>query len=228
MPLQVIMNERGRQRYGNEIRQAAESAGISVAEWSPQTAAELRDRLGGWRDAWLVSVYFGHIVGKELLEAVEGRAVNLHPSLLPWCRGAHTNVYPIIERSPAGVTLHVMTPLVDRGPILVQREVQVLSSDTAGSLYTRLEDEGLRLLLEYWPTGVLGAWPGRAQSKGGSEHRVSDLEALSEYDLDSHPEARTFFDLLRARTFPPYRGLRVTIDGRVVEAQVTLRGDDVQ
>lgn len=223
LPARVVLNAPGRQREAAGMRDAVAGAGVQVEEWSPETRERLLALGRGRGDAWLLSVYFGHLLDAELLDAFGGRAVNLHPSLLPWCQGVHTNVWPIVEGCPAGVTLHAMVPRVDAGPVLAQREVAVEPWDTAATLYARLEAEALRLLREAWPAAVLDAWPGTPQAGGGSRHRIADMRALDEYRLDDHPEARAFFDLLRARSFPPFPGLRVRSGGRTVEATVTLR-----
>ena len=225
-PVLVVLNERAKQREAERIREEAEALGVQVREWSPETRERMIEVLRTRANAWIVSIYFGHILDETVLDAVQGRAVNLHASLLPWCRGVHTNVYPFIEHCPAGVTLHVMTRGVDRGGILAQREVPLQPWDTGQTLYQKLEDEGLGLLLESWPNVVLASWPGRPQPVGGSEHKTSELATLDTYLLDGREEARAFFDLLRARTFPPHAGLRVIIDGRVVEATVQLKQID--
>ncbi|HEV2150420.1 MAG TPA: formyltransferase family protein [Longimicrobiaceae bacterium] len=222
-PLRVVLNAPGKQRDAAGMRAAAAGAGVPVDEWSPEARERLLSLARERGDAWLLSVYFGHLLDAELLDAFGGRAVNLHPSLLPWCQGVHTNVWPIVEGCPAGVTLHAMVPRVDAGPVLAQRTVPVEPWDTAATLYARLEAEALCLVREAWPAGVLAAWPGTLQGQGGSRHRVADMRALDEYGLDEHPEARAFFDLLRARSFPPYPGLRVRSGGRLLEATVTLR-----
>jgi methionyl-tRNA formyltransferase len=222
-PFLVVLNEGGSQRQGAEIRAVCQTRSIPVAEWSPETRGLLLAQLGKTSDAWVLSVYFRHVLDAAVLEAVGGHAVNLHASLLPWCRGAHTNVYPIVDGCPAGVTLHAMTGRVDGGQILAQVEVPVHPWDTGGSLYGRLEDAAIALLQDNWPGRVLETWPGLAQPSGGSVHKVADLSWLESYSLDDHPEARGFFNLLRARTFPPYRGLVVELDGRRIEATVELR-----
>src|SRR5947207_225599 len=90
------------------------------------------------------------------------------------------------------------------GAVLAQAEVAVESWDTGASLYARLEDGAARLLSRCWPRIVAARWPGVPQSSGGTTHRVRDFQTLDRYDLNKHPEARRFFDLLRARSFPPH------------------------
>jgi len=222
LPEEVFLNAPAKQRNTAGIRAVCGSA-IAVRDWSDAARTALLKRARKTHDLWLLSIYFGHILDGDVLAAVDGRGVNMHPGLLPWCRGSHTNVWPIVERSPAGVTLHAMVAEVDAGPVLVQREVPVRPWDTAASLYTRLEDAAVGLLEEAWPRAVLDRWPGSPQGPGGSYHAVRDLARLDKVDLDESLEARTFFDTLRARSFAPHPGVVLTVDGKRVEATIVLK-----
>jgi methionyl-tRNA formyltransferase len=221
-PVLVVLNAPERQRLGKQLASLAESNGVAVAEWSPEGRAAVHEEVTR-RPVWLLSVYFGHVLDEALLAAAAGRAVNLHPSFLPWCRGANTNIWPILKQCPAGVSLHLMVSKVDAGDILIQREVPVSPADTGQTLYEKLEDAAIELLCDSWPEEVLLALPGKRQPEGGSFHRASDAAALEEYQLDGRPEATAFFNLLRARTFPPHSGLLVRVNGAEVEARLELR-----
>jgi methionyl-tRNA formyltransferase len=221
-PVGVILNTTDRQRDAATIRGLCDEVGVPVCEWSASCEAALFARVQARDAPWLLCVHFGHLLGRELLDAVDGRAVNLHAALLPWGKGVHTNVWPLIERTPVGVTLHGMVPRVDAGPILVQREVTVDPWDTAATLYQKLEDAEVALLRDAWPTETLARWPGVAQRDAGSIHRIRDMETTAHYSLDEHPEARALYDLLRARTWSRLAPLRIVVDGQCVEATIHL------
>jgi methionyl-tRNA formyltransferase len=44
----------------------------------------------------------------RVLDLFPGHCVNIHRSFLSWGRGAHSNVWSIVEGTPAGATLHYM------------------------------------------------------------------------------------------------------------------------
>lgn len=223
-PLLTILNKANKQRDGDAIRDLCQSENIPSLTWGQraclhiQTLAEQTDG-----DLWLLSAYFGHIVPDFVLAAVKGRAVNLHPSLLPWGRGANTNVWPIITSEPAGVTLHAMVPSVDAGPILIQEEVPVYLHDTAASLFQRLEHASVELLNRCWPDEVVARWPGSEQQEGGTFRTSRAFESLSEVSLDGKPNAIELFNLLRAKTFDPFPGLIVQMGEERVRATIKLR-----
>ena len=82
----------------------------------------------------------------EIVDAYEGRILNIHPSLLPAYggKGMHgANVHKaVIEAGEArsGATVHVVTNEIDAGPIVVQREVAVLPDDTPESLEAKVHE----------------------------------------------------------------------------------------
>ncbi|MBO7396441.1 MAG: phosphoribosylglycinamide formyltransferase, partial [Bacteroidales bacterium] len=72
------------------------------------------------------------IVGETLLQAYEGKIINIHPSLLPAFRGAHA-----VEQAVAygvkvyGITIHWVNSDLDGGKIIAQRAFPYEGSDPA-------------------------------------------------------------------------------------------------
>jgi methionyl-tRNA formyltransferase len=220
-PCLLVLNTPARQRCTSELEALCEAHQIRCVVWDDGGKDALHE-LAADSGVWLLSVYFGHILSGDLLAHFHGRAVNLHPSLLPWSRGANTNIWPILDGTPAGVSLHAMVAQVDAGAVLTQVEVLVEPWDTAKTLYDKLEDAALALLLKEWPIGVQHQWPGRIQTGEGSYHTASELVHLDVIDVDEELTSRKLFDLLRARSFPPHRGLVLRIDGVAVEATLSV------
>ncbi len=99
---------------------------------------------------------FMRLLTKGFVEGWAGRMINIHPSLLPSFKGLHTHERAIEAGVKLhGCTVHLVTPELDDGPILVQAAVPVLDGDDADALAARvLEQEhrayplALRLLAE--------------------------------------------------------------------------------
>jgi phosphoribosylglycinamide formyltransferase 1 len=68
-----------------------------------------------------------------------GRMLNIHPSLLPSFPGLHTHARAL-ESGVAlhGCTVHLVTEVMDEGPILAQAAVPVLPGDDADMLAARV------------------------------------------------------------------------------------------
>lgn len=89
---------------------------------------------------WVIMAGWMRIVTPVLLQAFPNRVINIHPSLLPSFRGVRA-----VEQALAagvkvtGCTVHIVTPDVDSGPILIQAVVPILLGDTAETLHARIQ-----------------------------------------------------------------------------------------
>jgi phosphoribosylglycinamide formyltransferase 1 len=99
---------------------------------------------------------FMRLVGRPLLDAFPGRILNIHPSLLPSFPGLDAQRQALEHGvRVTGATVHVVTPELDGGPILLQAPVPVLDDDTVDTLSARvlveehrLYPEAIRLMLD--------------------------------------------------------------------------------
>jgi len=71
-----------------------------------------------------------------------GKVLNIHPSLLPKYPGLHTHQRALDAGDKVhGVSVHFVTPELDGGPIIAQKQIEVYSRDDANSLAKRLLKE---------------------------------------------------------------------------------------
>lgn len=99
---------------------------------------------------------FMRLLSAGFTESWRGSMINIHPALLPSFKGLHTHQRAIEAGVKLhGCTVHLVTPDLDDGPILVQEAVPVLTSDTEDSLAARVLErehkafpQALRLLAE--------------------------------------------------------------------------------
>ncbi len=134
-----------------------------------------------------VSYTYRYILTKEMLEALDFNAVNLHNSYLPFNRGASPNLWSLAEGTPRGVTLHYMDASLDKGFIIAQRLVTHGDGETIRSSYENLNKNAIELFkdafsyVDFWkdlkktPIGI------------GTYHSVGDTKFLNEkitsYDM---------------------------------------------
>lgn len=82
---------------------------------------------------------FMRLLTADFTKKWEGKMINIHPSLLPDFKGAnaHRDVIKAgVKKS--GCTVHYVTPEMDAGPIILQKEVDVLENDTEETLAKRV------------------------------------------------------------------------------------------
>jgi methionyl-tRNA formyltransferase len=178
--------------------------------------------LNSYHPEWLFSVYFGFILKPDVLRVPTNGVVNLHPSFLPYNKGAYPNVWSIVDKTPAGVTLHFIDEGIDTGEIITQKEVPVLPTDTGQTLYMRLEEAARDIFIESWDLFVQNRAPRFSQNYNGTTHKFSDVSKIDSIKPEQMVRAGDFVDLLRARTFPPYKGVYLDLPDRRIYIQVNL------
>jgi methionyl-tRNA formyltransferase len=172
----------------------------------------------------LVSVGFDHLVPEEIIEIPSRGALNLHPSYLPYNRGKSPNVWPLVDGTPAGVTLHYMDVEFDTGDILAQREVDTEFSDTGKELHTRLENAQFELFTETWPQIEADEiTPTPQVNDAGNYHSKADFVDLCELDPNAEVQIKEFLDRLRALRFPPFDNAYIEVDGETYYVDVEIR-----
>lgn len=115
----------------------------------------LADEIAAYAPDLLVLAGWMLILGMPVLECYQGRVINVHPALLPdgpeaeiesscgpvpVLRGAHAVRDALRHGLPlTGATVHVVTPVVDTGPVLLRQEVPILDGDDQVRLHERIK-----------------------------------------------------------------------------------------
>jgi len=104
---------------------------------------ELNDLLQEQQIDLIVMVGFMLILSKKFIKQWQGKILNVHPSLLPkYAGGMDLNVHEEVIKSGdkvSGCTVHIATEVADAGPILVQLECEVATTDTADTLKAKVQ-----------------------------------------------------------------------------------------
>lgn len=89
---------------------------------------------------------FMRVLTAGFIQRWQGRVINIHPSLLPLYKGLDTHARALADGATRhGCSVHLVTPELDGGPVLLQAEVPVLAGDTAESLSARVLAEEHKL-----------------------------------------------------------------------------------
>jgi phosphoribosylaminoimidazolecarboxamide formyltransferase/IMP cyclohydrolase len=156
--LRALAEAAGRGELGAELALVFADRPCPALDWAAEQGIDTALVPGGDDDALaatlaavapdvVVLAGYMRIVGPRVLEGFPDRVVNTHPSLLPAFRGAHA----VRDALAAGVrvtgcTVHLVTDVVDAGPILAQEAVPVLPGDDEATLHERIKAVEHRLL----------------------------------------------------------------------------------
>jgi phosphoribosylglycinamide formyltransferase-1 len=112
------------------------------------------------RDVRLVCLAgFMRLLSATFVEAFPNRILNVHPSLLPAFPGLHGQDQAWRHGVKiAGATVHIVTPELDAGPIVLQAAVPVEDADTADTLAARILEQEHRIYPEAIALVLAGGW----------------------------------------------------------------------
>lgn len=102
---------------------------------------------------------FMRLLGPDFCVAFPQGVLNIHPSLLPAFPGTRAQAQALRHGvKVTGATVHLVTPELDDGPILVQEPVPVLDEDTEDELAARILEVEHRLYPEAVRRVLAGGW----------------------------------------------------------------------
>ena len=131
----------------------ARAAGVPAVFVNPKDFADreqfdlaLVRQLEAYQVGLVCHAGFMRILSPAYIRAFTGRALNIHPALLPAFPGLHAQRQALEHGvKVSGATVHFADEGVDTGPIVLQACVPVLDSDTEETLAARILIEEHRL-----------------------------------------------------------------------------------
>ena len=88
------------------------------------------------------------ILPRDVIEAVPGGILNMHPGILPENRGLDNIKQAVLHGIPQGVTAHLIDPKVDRGWLIAQERIAVYPGDRLTDFAPRIKALEFRLMLD--------------------------------------------------------------------------------
>ena len=82
---------------------------------------------------------FMKILSKDFIKKFRGKILNIHPSLLPKYKGLKTHERVIKNKEKySGCTVHLVSPKLDSGKIILQKKVKLSKQETSLSLKKKI------------------------------------------------------------------------------------------
>ena len=162
-----------------------------------------------------VMAYVTLFIPEEMLHLPTHGTIQYHPSLLPRHRGPSSINWPIIwGETQTGLTIFWPDNGLDTGPILLQKEVEILDTDTLGSLYfDRLYPLGVTALLEAVDLVRTGKAPKIVQDE--TQATYEGWCKAENVQIDWHKPLQEVWNLIRGAD--PQPGAWTAYDGASVQ-----------
>jgi len=137
-------------KRGEAMAATAEISGVALFRPDKMKDAEVREAYLDLRPDLVILAFVTDIIPEALLDIPPIGTICYHPSLLPRHRGASGINWAVIQGDTrTGLTILWVDKGIDTGPILLQKEVEILPDDTTGSLYfNTLFDMGIDAIVE--------------------------------------------------------------------------------
>lgn len=195
----LLLTSLGFERHVERLSQFLQADGHRVTvSVQPVSAADVREA----GIALIVCHHHGKIIQPDVIAAVSGWVVNLHPSLLPHCRGLHPTLWSLATQAPPGVTLHFIDATIDTGPIIRQAPVALdLEHATLRACHDALQAALEALFCEAWPSHPTWQALATAQVGAGTYFGRRDYARLKAAITTWDMPVREF--IRRAAELPP-------------------------
>ena len=155
--MQALANHAGEHGIGYEICLVAANKpaeGLSVASDAglPTTLIDrkkynskkehedaLAEAVEASEASWICLAGYMASLSADFIARFEGKIINIHPSLLPKYKGLHTHERVLTDKQKFhGVSIHLVTPVLDDGAVIAQMRLSVQHADTSESLSARV------------------------------------------------------------------------------------------
>lgn len=194
------------------VAQLAARHDVPVA-FDPDTdAPAFLQRIATLRPELLFSFYYRSMLPTAVLDLVEGRAYNMHGSLLPHYRGRVPVNWAIVHgERRTGATLHEMVAKPDAGRLVDQLAVPILPNDTAVEVFRKVTTAAEMVLDRSLPALLDGTAQLTAQNLAAG--RYYGGRKPEDGRIDWRWPGAQIHNLVRA-VAPPYPGAFCDVGGR--------------
>jgi len=217
------LNERGEKVVGvytppdapgrvNPFKEMARQRGIPVFQPEEMRTLEVYDDYVKLQPDLNVMAFVTAILPESILNYPRLGTIQYHPSLLPKHRGGSAMNWPIINgETRTGITIFWPDKGIDTGPILLQKEVEISTDDTVGSLYFD----------KLFPLGIEGILESIELIKNEKAPRIAQDESQATYEklctendaiIDWSQPATRVYNLIRGTN--PQPGAVTGLKGR--------------
>ncbi len=199
---------------------------------------ELKNEVADLKIQIFIVASYGKIIPSAVLAVPPKGALNIHPSLLPKYRGPSPLPSAMLaDNKNTGVTIMKIDDEMDHGPIIVQKEIEILEWPKYEEFEEMMAIVGTRLLVENiskWIDGRLTAIPQNHSiatytKKIAKEDAFIDISMLEDPRTDQYlifRKIQAYHEWPQAYFFADRRGVKIRV--KVTEASFDAESSGVK
>lgn len=172
----------------------------------------------------IITCAYGQIIPDEILNFPLYGCINIHASLLPKLRGGAPIHHAIIDGyEETGVTIMKMVSKMDAGDIISQEKIDILDTDTVGSLHDKLSLLGRDLIIKTIPDIVMNNYTLIKQKE--DEVTFGWNITKEEERINYSKSTREIVNQIRGLN--PHPGAYSILDGKIIKIWSSRYGEGV-
>ena len=212
------------QKIGKKIINLCKKLKIKIFYLEKKISKEFLLKFKTFEIDYMLSIYWPYILKENFFSLPKNGTINFHLSYLPFNRGKNPNIWPIIDGSPAGVSLHLMNKKVDEGDIICQSKIKIDIIDNAEKVYKKLAKEIIKLFIKNW-NNIKSKKITRKKQKNKSllTHTSKHFKDLSRIKMNKKIYPIELINLLRAKTFSNKEPAYFFHNGKKIFVHIKLR-----
>ena len=203
------------------LKEAALAHGLPVYQPKSYKDPSVWEQFSELKPDLCVMAFVTLFVPEEFLDIPTHGTIQYHPSLLPLHRGPSSINWPIIGGSKkTGLSIFWPDNGLDTGPILLQKEVEITSDDTLGSVYfDKLYPMGVEAMLEAVDLVKAGTAPREVQDE--SKATYESWCSAEQVEIDWSKPASEVYNLIRGAD--PQPGAWTLLNGDKLQVYAARR-----
>ncbi len=217
--------KRGHKLMAPPVKECAIKHGINVYQFEKIKEEAGLSALKSLEPDILVTAAFGQILSKDILDVPAKGCINVHGSLLPKYRGAAPIQWAIINgETVTGITTMYTNIGLDTGDIILKKEIEIGSQETAGELFDRMALLGAELLIETLKEIESGSSTRTPQDESLASHFPMLKKETGHINFSKTP--KEIHNLVRGVT--PWPGAYFVFGEDIVKVLKVVPHDDIQ
>ena len=168
-------------------------------------------------------MWWPKIISRKLIKSVDSNCINIHPSYLPYFKGKDPNFWSILSNGPFGVSIHYVDEKIDSGRIIFRKKINNFDfTNNAEDLYKLSKKEILSIFKKKYKVLRTKKKLKTLKNISNNINYRKDMIKKSKLILKKKYKAEYILNLLRAKTFPPHKGVLFKKNGKTYQARIKI------
>ena len=168
--------------------------------------------------------WWPYILSNKFIAIPNTFCINCHPSYLPYSRGKHYYFWNFVDKSPSGVSIHIVDEKIDHGPICFQEEIPTSWEDNGESIVRKSRRCLIRLYKKHFMQILSLSFPTTEnKTNQGTFHLASEIKQKSCIDLNKEYKARDLLNIIRGCSGFPGKWAYFNDNNDTYEVSIQIR-----